>query len=163
MVASGRELAVAVAASEMRAGKPRRLGPAWADVLADLPLFEGLSRRHLRRIAAAAEAARFLPERTIIDVGRPGDSFFVLIDGTARLEGGGGVDSRLGPGDFFGELSLLDGGPRTARVTAEGEVLALRLRRRAFEQVLAEEPRIAVCLLRELARRIRAMQASARD
>src|SRR5918998_3686050 len=110
MGVSGRELAVAVAASEMRAGKPRRLGPAWADVLADLPLFEGVSRRHLRRLAGAAEAARFLPERTIIDVGRAGDAFFVIVDGAARLEGGEGVDTRLGPGDFFGELSLLDGG-----------------------------------------------------
>src|SRR5919107_6160419 len=115
--APAREMAAAIAATEMRRTRGRRLGPAWADVLADLPLFEGLSRRHLRRVADAAEEARFLPGRTIIDIGRPGDSFFVLIDGTARLEGCEGVEARLGPGDFFGELSLIDGGPRTARIT----------------------------------------------
>jgi CRP-like cAMP-binding protein len=152
-----RSLAEALTAASGRAGTPRRrgMGGLWAGVLSELPLFAGLSKRNVRRVANLAEEARFNPGGVIVERGRPGDAFYVLIDGAARVEAPGRDRVMLGPGDFFGELALLDGGPRTARVVADGEVLALRLPRAAFQRTLRDEPAIALAILQELARRLR--------
>jgi CRP-like cAMP-binding protein len=141
--------------------RQRRMGPLWVGVLEDLPLFSGLSRRHLRRIANLAEAARFEPGTTIVREGAREQTFFVILDGTASIERDGNR-RRIGSGDFFGEMALIDGAPRSATVRAESELLAMRLARAPFMRTLKDEPAIALKLLQELAARVRRLEGADR-
>jgi len=137
------------------------MGTDWVPVLAGVPLFAGLSRRHLRRIAALARARRFPEGTKIVRAGDPGTAFYVLLDGSARVLPTGGRVRRLRVGDAFGEMALLDDAPRSADVVADGEVLAMTIGRRAFEKLLRSEPQITHALLRTLAARLRAAERSA--
>jgi CRP-like cAMP-binding protein len=126
--------------------------------LGAVPLFDGFSRRHLRRLAGEADVVAFDPGRVIVEEGRPGEAMFVVLSGRARVTRGGRTVARLVPGDFFGELSALDGGPRTASIVAETPVELLRLYRHALRRAIAEEPALAMGLLEGLARRLRQVQ-----
>jgi CRP/FNR family cyclic AMP-dependent transcriptional regulator len=126
-----------------------------ADLLSRVPLFAGLSRRHVKRLAEAATDARYRPGTTMVLEGKSGDTFFVIVDGEADVLRGVRRVARLGPGDFFGEIALLDGGPRTATVEARTPVLAMRLGRATFNQMLKVEPKVGVKILDEVAHRIR--------
>src|SRR5436853_4645472 len=95
---------------------PNRLGHDWLETLAEVPLFQGLSKRHLRRVAKLARIRRFAPGSALVRTGDAGRSFFVLLDGTAKVMRAGGRSRRLGMGDYFGEMALLDGAPRSADV-----------------------------------------------
>lgn len=149
-----------VAASGVLTAKGRKGGAAWADVLGEAPIFASVPKRHLRKIAALTHEVRFAPGTAIVTVGEAGSDFFVLLDGTALvLRARGFPTIRLGPGSCFGEMSLIDGGERTATVAAETDVLCLRLSRGPFLRMLKSEPTIAVALLQEFARRIRDLQA----
>src|SRR2546423_7022221 len=100
-------------ASQGRASRST-LGRKGVALLQEVPLFADLSRRHLRRIAGLAEEVEFAAGRTIVQNGSRGDAFYVIVEGTAKVLAGYSTRTfaRLGPGDFFGELALLDGGPR---------------------------------------------------
>ena len=129
-------------------------------MLADVPLFAGLSRRHLGKIAGAASTKRYAPGSTLVRVGRPADAFFVILDGSARVEvPAGGI--ALGAGDFFGEMALIDGEPRSATVVATGDVFVMTLARAKFLKVLEAEPKIALAIMATLTRRLRAVQGAA--
>jgi CRP-like cAMP-binding protein len=132
----------------------------WLGTLEEVPLFEGLSKRHLRRVAKLARIRRFAPGSALVRSGDAGRSFFVLLDGTAKVMRAGGRARRLGIGDYFGEMALLDGAPRSADVVAEGEVLALTIDRSGFTKLLGAEPMLAQALLRTLAARLRAAETS---
>jgi CRP-like cAMP-binding protein len=131
------------------------MGADWVPVLEDVPLFQGLSRRHLRRIAGLARSKRFAPGAAIVRAGDPGSSFYVILDGAARVVPASGRPLRLKAGDAFGEMALLDGAPRSADVTADGEVLAMTIGRADFTKLLRREPQLAQALLRTLAGRLR--------
>jgi CRP/FNR family transcriptional regulator, cyclic AMP receptor protein len=133
----------------------------WANVLAEVPLFRGLSQRQLRRIASVATIARFHDLTDVVRSGEMGDAMYVVLDGAVAVRRPGLREVELGPGGFFGEMSLLDGGPRSATVVALGRVTCLRLTRPRFVKLLRGEPALAVALLEELSRRLRAAQASA--
>lgn len=126
-----------------------------AEVLAGVPLFSGLSKRHLRRIANLTEEAVFPAGATIATEGEPGDTFYVITEGRARVRHGDRTVARLGVDDFFGEVSLIDGGPRTASVEAQEDVRALSLHRAEFRRMLEQEPAVVVRILSELAMRLR--------
>jgi CRP/FNR family transcriptional regulator, cyclic AMP receptor protein len=126
-----------------------------AEVLAGVPLFSGLSKRHLRRIADLTEAVAFPAGATIATEGEPGDTFYVITEGRARVRRGGRTVARLGVDDFFGEVSLIDGGPRTASVEAQEDIRALALHRAEFRRMLEREPAVVVRILSELALRLR--------
>ena len=130
----------------------------WVPVLADIPLFETLSKRHLKRVASLARMRRYGPGTSLVRAGDAGSAFYVLIDGTARVVTPKGRPLRLGCGDFFGEMSLLDEAPRSADVVAEGEVLTMTISRNAFGKLLRSEPAFARELLRTLAARLRAAE-----
>jgi CRP/FNR family cyclic AMP-dependent transcriptional regulator len=148
----------AVARSVLSAGRgPGRLGAEWVPVLEEVPLFRGLSRRHLRRIAALARTRRFAPGSAIVRAGEPGNAFYVVLDGAARVRAGGRATT-LRAGDAFGEMALLDDAPRSASVTADGEVLTMTIGRAAFTKLLRREPQISHALLRILAARLRAAE-----
>jgi CRP-like cAMP-binding protein len=133
----------------------RPLGRRGIDLLAQVPLFSALSRRHLRRLAEHADVAAFREGETIVEAGQPGGTFYVLLEGSARVVRGDRNVDRLEPGDFFGEISLLDGGPRTASVIAETPVTTIRIFKRSFDRVVADEPTVAAKILEVLARRLR--------
>jgi CRP-like cAMP-binding protein len=134
---------------------PNRVGHDWLATLAELPLFEGLSKRHLRRIAKLARIRRFTAGSALIRAGEVGRAFYVLLDGTARVIRPNGRPRRLGVGDYFGEMALLDNAPRSADVVAEGEVLALTIDRSGFAKLLRSEPALTRALLSTLAARLR--------
>ena len=124
-------------------------------VLAAVPLFDGLSRRHLKRLAAIAEVADYMADHTIVREGDRGDAFYVVLAGQAKVTTNGKVVNRVMPGDHFGEISLLDGDVRTATVTSETPMTLLMLQRQRFVKALREEPDMAMNLLASLARQIR--------
>ncbi len=138
----------------------RPLGKQGIDLLAQVPLFSGLSRRHLKQLAEHADLVSFRPRETIVKTGQPGGTFYVILEGEARVTRGTKTLSRLDPGDFFGEISLLDGGPRTATVTAETPVKAIRVFKRSFDKVVAQEPTVAAKILGVVARRLRDAERS---
>lgn len=138
----------------------RGVGRDWIPVLAEVPLFTGLSRRHLKRVASLGRMRRFPPGTSIVRKGDSGSSFFVLLDGEARVVVPKGRARRLRSGDFFGEMALLDESPRSADVVADGEVLVLTISRSSFGKLLRSEPALAQELLRTLAARLRAAERS---
>ena len=140
---------------------PNRVGHDWLATLAEVPLFEGLSKRHLRRIAKLARIRRFASGSAMVRAGEPGTTFFVLLDGVARVVPPNGRARRVGAGDSFGEMALLDGSPRSADVVADGEVLTLAIGRSSFGKLLRQEPALALALLRTLAARLRAVERPA--
>ena len=125
-------------------------------LLAGVPLFAGLSKRHLRRIAGLAEEVRYAAGRSVVRYGGRGDAFFVIVDGQVKVMLGysSRALARLGPGEFFGELALLDGGPRTASVVAETPVTAIKIPRAGFSRMVKSEPEVSLKLLEELSRRL---------
>lgn len=138
---------------------PRRSLPrTTAAVLRRIPLFADLSDRHLRRVARLAIVAEFREGTAIVREGTRGHSFFVIVDGRARVERGGVVTAGLVAGDSFGEMALLDGEPRSASVVAETDVAALRIAADPFRALLRREPAIALVLLRTLSQRVRRLE-----
>jgi CRP-like cAMP-binding protein len=135
-----------------------RSGAEWVTVLAEVPLFRNLSRRHLKRVASLVRRRRYGPGTSIVRAGDAGTAFFVLVDGTARVVPPKGRSRRLGSGDFFGEMALLDDSPRSADVVADSEVLVMTISRSAFGKLLKSEPALAHELLRTLAARLRAAE-----
>lgn len=136
---------------------------AWADVLSTVPLFRDISQRNLKKVAAKASLKRYAPLTPIVSAGDEGDAFYIILDGTASVRRTGKRAVKLGPGDFFGELALLDAAPRNATVEADSEVLAVRLGRAAFTKVLESEPKVAIAMLRALAARSRESRPSPGD
>jgi CRP/FNR family cyclic AMP-dependent transcriptional regulator len=155
-------VAAAAAARAALGGRSdaRTSAKEWAAVLAEVPLFASLSSRHLRRVAGLARLKRFERGVPVVVAGRPGDAFYVILDGEVSVGVPGRRRTRLGPGEYFGEMALLDGSPRSATVTAERDVLLLEIGRSAFARLLKEEPAITLALLKSLAARVRASEAN---
>ncbi len=126
------------------------------DLLAQVPLFRGCSKDELKRIDRASTTVDFPAGAELCKEGAVGRELILIIDGTASVERGGNEIATVGPADFIGEMSLLDGGPRSATVTATSDVHALVLPPREFWQVLDEVPAIAHKLLGTIAARLRA-------
>lgn len=137
-------------------GRSREAARAWADVLSEVPLFTHVSKRHIRKLAAQGTVVRFEPGAAIVRVRQAGDAFFVVLDGKGAVEPGRGRPrAPIGVGGYFGEMALLDGGPRSATVVAETELTCLRLGRTAFLRFLRSEPSVSLAILRALAERVR--------
>jgi trk system potassium uptake protein len=127
----------------------------------EIPLFRTLTKRHLRRVARVAELVRHVGTVEFVRAGTPGDAFYVIVDGAAEYRATDGDTGTLRPGDYFGELALIDGAPRAATVTSLGELTTVRIGRGAFQKLLREEPAIAVGLLPGLVAIVRELQESA--
>jgi CRP/FNR family cyclic AMP-dependent transcriptional regulator len=123
--------------------------------LTKVPLFSDCSQRDLQTISRAVKDVEF-PEGTVIArEGDPGIGLFVIVHGTADVSIGGKKKTALTPGDFFGEIALLDGGPRTATVTATSDVQLLGLTEWVFRGLMQEYPSIALKTLQQMAGRLR--------
>ena len=132
----------------------------FADVLATLPLFEGVRKRELRRIACAGEVSEYAPGEMVVTTGAPSEDFFVILSGQAAAPWKPAARD-LTTGDYFGEIGLLDGGPRSAFVVAKSELQVLRLPRRAFYEVVERHPTVARTFLIELGSRVRELERQA--
>jgi CRP-like cAMP-binding protein len=129
-------------------------------LLAAVPLFEGLSKRQLKKLASLSETADYMADATVVKTGEDGDRLFVVLRGQAKVIAGGKTVHRLLPGDHFGEISLLDGSPRTADVATETPMTLLIIERKAFLAALDADPDLAVALLESMARTIRRLDRS---
>jgi CRP/FNR family transcriptional regulator, cyclic AMP receptor protein len=136
----------------------RRNAADWTDVLATVPLFASLPRRHVARLTKVAKIQRLPAYTRIVRAGERGDSFCLLLEGTASVKADRRRAVTIGPGDFFGELSLLDGLPRSATVEAQEEVLLARIGRKDFLKLVQSEPKVAVALLKTMAGRLRGVE-----
>jgi CRP-like cAMP-binding protein len=123
--------------------------------LEDVPLFEGCTRRQLRAVARIADVLEVPAGTVLTKAGDPGDAFFLILDGRVRVEVSPRKRIRMGPGEFFGEMSLLDGGPRTATVAADTDVRVLVIARRDFSLLLTKVPDLVRNLLVVLVKRLR--------
>jgi CRP-like cAMP-binding protein len=130
-------------------------------VLGEVPLFTGLPTRYVRKIASLGIVARFDANTPIVNAGDPGEAFYVILSGRAKVRRGRGrAAADLGPGAYFGEMALVDGAPRSATIVAETETACLVLARKPFAKILKDEPAVALRLLRGLAARVREVEAS---
>jgi CRP-like cAMP-binding protein len=127
----------------------------WADVLGALPLFSRMSKRQLRGLAKLAKVADYSPSEPIVQTGEQGDSLYLVLEGRARVAG---KSRTLRAGDFFGEMALIDGGPRSATVSAIDDVRVMKLPRRAFLKALKQDPQIGVAIMETLAARVRRLE-----
>ena len=125
------------------------------EALAQAGLFAGLPRRHLRSLVKSTGVSTYPEGATVVEEGTTGSKFYVILDGRAKVVRKGRTVDRLSPGDFFGEISLLDGGPRAASVVAESPLRVLTLRGQDFVRMLSSQPRLALRVVRELGRRLR--------
>ena len=129
-------------------------------VIATVPVFASLSKRHLKKIAGLMSTDRYHEGATVIREGDPGDSFYVMVAGRAKVVADGKTIHRLIPGDHFGEISLLDGGERSATVATETPVELLRLQRSSFMKLVRDDADLARALLASLARMVRRVDRS---
>ena len=137
-------------------GGPSRLGQdEKMSYLQRVQIFEGCSSRQLRAIARIAEVQEEAAGAVLARAGEPGDRFFVIVDGAARIEVSPQKHSRIGPGEFFGEMSLLDGEPRSATVIADTAVRLLVIHRRDFMTLLREVSSLTQRMLVTLCQRVR--------
>jgi CRP/FNR family cyclic AMP-dependent transcriptional regulator len=128
---------------------------SYLDHLASVPLFSACSKKDLQRIAKASDEIDVQAGRVLVEQGKPGHEFFLIVDGTATVRRNDRKIASLGEGQYFGELSLLDRGPRTATVVATSDMRVLVLGQRGFLGVLDEVPGLAYKILRLMAHRLR--------
>jgi CRP/FNR family transcriptional regulator/CRP/FNR family cyclic AMP-dependent transcriptional regulator len=123
-----------------------------------VPLFTGFNEDELRRVAELARIVETPAGTVVTQIGEPGDSFFIIIDGAVRVRTPVGAGSELHPGDFFGEMSLLDGEPRSATIVATTDLRLLIVDRFHFWRLLDETPDLARRILTILSRRVRRLE-----
>jgi CRP/FNR family transcriptional regulator, cyclic AMP receptor protein len=150
---------------EIRHSPPRSGGASFRmpqdekiDRLQRVPILQECTTRQLREVARIADVVELDAGAILTRAGDPGDDFFMIVDGAARVELPAGKTVRLAPGEFFGEMSLLDGEPRSATVTAETGIRLLVIRRRNFATLLKEAPALTLKLLATLSKRVRRLE-----
>jgi CRP/FNR family cyclic AMP-dependent transcriptional regulator len=125
------------------------------DRLRSVPLFAGCSDKDLSFIASRADEVDLPAGKVLTEKGESGGDFFVILEGKAEVEADKGKRT-LGPGDFFGEIALIDNGPRAATVKAATPMRCLVLGHSQFRDVLHQNGEIAVKILRAVTERLRA-------
>ena len=133
------------------------------DLLRSVTVFAGLGDRELRRIADSFKESSFPAGHPVAEEGRSGVGFFVIADGEARVTIKGEEVGVLRAGDSFGEIALIDDGPRTATVTAATDLHCYGMTSWEFRPLVEENARIAWPLLQSLARRIREAERRSAD
>jgi CRP-like cAMP-binding protein len=129
------------------------------ETLTRVPLFSGLESRDLERIADTFKERKYSAGDTIAGEGQGGAGFFVIAEGTAKVTVQGEDRSTLGPGDYFGEIALIDEGARTATVTAETDMTCYAMTFWEFRPIVETDARIAWKLIQALAHKLRELEA----
>ncbi len=130
------------------------------DQLKAIPLFANLSKKELSLLAGIVEEVRFSAGEPLCTQGEQGLGLYVVLEGETEVQIGGVRRRDMGPGAFFGEIALLDGGPRSATILAKSDVTALHVPAWSFNATLKTEPSMAIPMLREVCRRIRASDSA---
>jgi CRP-like cAMP-binding protein len=120
-----------------------------------VPIFAGVRDKELGRLVKAMRDSRFNEGEVITTEGRSGVGFFLIEDGNATVSLRGQIVRTLGPGDHFGEIALIDEGPRSATVTASTDLRCRGLAAWEFKSFVQEHPEVAWPLLETLASRLR--------
>ena len=129
----------------------------WAKVLSEVSLFSDVGTRQRRKLARQAQFAEFAPRETVMVKGDDADAFYVILSGTAEVRSGA-TSRTLATGEYFGELALLDGQPRSATIVATDDLHVMKLPRKAFMELVGEHPGIAHAMLMELGARFRRLE-----
>jgi CRP/FNR family transcriptional regulator, cyclic AMP receptor protein len=125
------------------------------DRLRRVPMFSGCSEKQLQFIATRVEDVDIPAGRVLTEEGQSGGEFFIILSGNAEVRQGGKVIDEMTTGDHFGEIALLDNGPRTATVVAKTPMRTLVLSPSQFQDVLRQDAEMAVILLHSVTRRLR--------
>ena len=125
------------------------------DMLEKSPLWSGLGKQDFKAIVKMAKQHKFESGEIIVKKGEEGTGFYLVLDGAVEIRSDGNTISRLGPGHFFGEMSVVDAQPRSADVVAVEPSRVLVLSSWSFKSLVSERPRIAVKMLQEFVRRLR--------
>jgi CRP/FNR family transcriptional regulator, cyclic AMP receptor protein len=133
-------------------------GPS-VELLQRVPLFEGLPPRELQKLSGSFKERTFPEGESIAQEGEEGYRFFIIESGQARVLVHGDERARLGPGDYFGDVAMIDRGERTATVEAASEMKCYSLTFWDFRPLVEGDPRIAWPLLQAMAKRLRAAEA----
>jgi len=130
--------------------------PIPLDLLRNVDLFEELSKKEIERLAKSFRESRFAAGETIAAEGTRGVGFFIIGEGTVQYSVRGEEVGQGGPRDYFGEIALIDDGPRTATVKAGSDVTAYWLASWEFQPLVEENAALAWELLQGMAKRLRA-------
>src|SRR6185437_5321786 len=133
------------------------------DLIAAVPLFSGLNRREVEFLGKLMDEVDVADGKVLTREGATGGEFFIVLEGTVRIERGGNEVNRLGEGDFLGEIALIDQGKRTATAIADGPVRLMVLTTSGFASMLGQNPGVESKILRVLAQRVRDLQPTAPD
>ena len=133
------------------------------DALRTVPLFQGMTEGSIDSIGGLARPAEFESGDVLVREGDPGDSFIILVSGRAVVDQGGRRIREMGAGEFLGEISLIDHGPRTATVTALEPIEALAVGADDFGRLMEDYPAVRLAILTALTQRIRRQAAAISD
>lgn len=128
------------------------------DRLSGVPLFRDLSKKDLERILNTAKETFHRAGESVVTEGRGGVGFHLILDGEAKVVRGGRTAAKLGPGDFFGEMALVDDAPRSASVLAESDLTTVVLSKWEFRPIVKSHPELAWKLIEHLVARVREEQ-----
>ena len=123
-----------------------------ADLLRRVPIFSDLDKKELERIAASMKSRTFNAGDTVTAEGQTGIGFFVINSGEAKVTVGGQERRRLGPGDYFGEVALLNESARTATITAETDLICYGMTSWEFRPLVETHGSIAWKLLQAMSK-----------
>ncbi|OFX12784.1 MAG: hypothetical protein A2V59_03685 [Armatimonadetes bacterium RBG_19FT_COMBO_69_19] len=128
---------------------------AYLEYLRKVPIFKGLPAKELEFIARSVKERVYEPAAVIVKQGDPGVGFFMIMEGRVDVGHDGHKIREMGPGEFFGEMALMEERIRTATVTAKERTRCLQLVRWDFRALLKENPELAVRMLEVVVKRIR--------
>jgi CRP/FNR family transcriptional regulator, cyclic AMP receptor protein len=128
---------------------------AHEEFLARVPIFANCTAEEVKAISGVAQEGYFQPGQIIVTQGTPGQAFYLILSGRVEILRDGVSLGAFGPGDFFGEMSLLDQAPRSATIRALDHTSCLMLSSWDFKTLLENHPSIAIKLLEVLSRRLR--------
>jgi CRP/FNR family cyclic AMP-dependent transcriptional regulator len=131
------------------------------ELLERVPLFAGVSAADIEELGAIADEVDVRAGTILTHEGYREGFFFIIVSGTVRIERGGQTINTIGPGDFLGEIALLDGGPRTATATAETACRLLSMTYQQFHELLDASPSIRAAILEAVGRRLRELESGA--
>jgi len=125
------------------------------DLLEQVPLFAGISAAGIEELGAIADEIDVRPGTVLTHEGAREGFFCIVMEGTVRIERGGHIVNTIGPGAFFGEIALIDGGPRTATAIAETSCRLLSMTYQMFHELLDASPEIRTAILGGVGQRLR--------
>jgi CRP-like cAMP-binding protein len=128
-----------------------------------VPLFAGLDRKELELLAKLAKEQRYEPGATIVHAGASGHGLYIIKEGKVSVVRDGQKVASMGPGQFFGEISVLDGGPRTADVKADTDTVCLTLISWEIKPLLMDDAGISYKMLLEMVKRLRSQAPQIHD